>query len=367
MSDKGGKGRDSDVFDLGDFDNLDDSGMGGSGLTEEIDLTPTEVMTTQGGRNMRFILLATVLVLLIVLGAAGIILLALDASSKQVVVRQTEEAAIMTNTAVKQIIDLTNTAKAFTLTPSYTPTPTDTPTPTETQTFTPTPTEDIAATNLAETLTATSMLPVFSTQTAAAQTQNAIIQESTDVVRTQTAAANAATLGAINATGTALARANAATPVLTSTKEVVIATVPAGNPGITIGNGTPLPIQIVGTVVFAQAFTNTPRPTLNRTQAKVITQTRAVFNVTRTPLAKTFIAQGTAQPFVTVAITEDNLDSLVSNRGGGSGNGRLPTAGFFDNNFMGGNAGPTGLAMVGFAALGLVGVIVVARRMRVEV
>lgn len=80
------------------------------------------VSAPKAGGPARPLVLVGLTLLLIVLGAAGVIMLTSNAGTSQVTVRQTEEAAIMTNTMVKQIIDLTNTAKAFTLTPSYTPT-----------------------------------------------------------------------------------------------------------------------------------------------------------------------------------------------------------------------------------------------------
>jgi hypothetical protein len=108
MSDKN-----TDNFDLGDFDQL-----GASGFTDEIDLTPSEVITAQGGRNSRFIVLATVLALLIMLGAVGIILLAIDQSRKNADVASTAVAIYATNANTPVAAYQTRTAIARTKTPT---------------------------------------------------------------------------------------------------------------------------------------------------------------------------------------------------------------------------------------------------------
>lgn len=354
--------KDRDVFDLGDFNDSDfDSSFGGSGLTEDIDLTPTEVITTQGGRNTRFILLATVLVLLILIGAIGIILLAIDAQLKNQAFQQTAQAVYATNTAVRLAALQTDIAKSWTPTPTYTFTPTDTPTSTPTETPTATPTEDIPATQTAAAETLAALIPPQQTATAAAlaaqQTATAAAQQATDAAGAAlTATANAANFFG---TQTAVAQGTLSVPTkegptavsqLPTTPAVVVVTPAGGGGGFPFDPRTPIIIQPASTigVIVAQA---TLVPTLNTTQ-------KAAVFATRTELAQTEIAQGTQAIFVTV--TSDTFGNIEV-RG-------MPRTGFFNvqSDFMGGNAGPAGLAMVAMSAIGLVGVIVAARRLRVR-
>jgi hypothetical protein len=321
--------RNTDNFDLGDFDNFDEPTFAGSGFTDEIDLTPSEVITTQGGRNTRFVVLATVLVLLILLGAVGIILLAIDQGRKQSEFAGTAAAIYATNTQVAIFNFQTQTAAAWTDTPTYTPTPTDTPTPTETPTSTPTETPDIDATNTAVALTEQALML---TEGPANATLTEVARQLTSFVQTQTAAANALTQTALAPTLTPTA-SNTLPPGITPSVTPIAPQIVTATPGA--ADGTPASINVNLTLVFPTQgpiviVTNTPIPTLNRDQK---TQTRAA------------------------QMTATSLGTPVD---------AIPDTGFFDDVVLA-NAGSMGMTMVTISALGLVAVIVAARRLRVRV
>jgi hypothetical protein len=319
--------KNTDNFDLGDFDNFDEPTFaGGSGFTDEIDLTPSEVITTQGGRNTRFVVLATVLVLLILLGAVGIILLAIDQSNKQAIFAGTAAAIYATNTQVAIFNFQTQTAQAWTKTPTYTPTPTDTPTPTETPTPTSTDTPDATQTGAALTETA---IALMLTEGPGNATASAVAAQLTAFAQTQTADANNLTLTALAPTVTftpSNTLAPGVTPSITPTTAqqqitVVAGTQPSLNVNLTLVFPTQGPLVII---------TNTPIPTLNADQK---TQTKAAL------------------------LTATALGTPVA--------GGMPDSGFFDDVVVA-NAGPMGMTMVVISAFGLVAVIVAARRLRVH-
>jgi hypothetical protein len=289
------------------------------------------VVTTQGGRNTRFIVLASILVLLIMLGAVGIILLAIDQSRKQESYQQTVVAVLATNTQNAAFRALTETANAWTDTPTYTPTPTDTPTPTNTPTPTPTDTPDFTQTADAistanaqatqtEAVLQLSMVPIQMTETAEAGR----IQTLEAFANAQTLTAQAPTItltppppvdGSPTATTVIVVTVNNPTQV-----SQPIGTQPTQGPldvNVTIG-----PIIIGGPVIV---ITPTPIPTLNLTER-----------------AGTEVALGTTTP-----------------------TGQLPDTGFFDDVVLA-NAGPMGMTMLTISAAGLVTLIIAARRLRVR-
>lgn len=322
--------KNTDNFDLGDFDNFDEPTFaGGSGFTDEIDLTPSEVITTQGGRNTRFVVLATVLVLLILLGAVGIILLAIDQGRKQSEFAGTAAAIYATNTQVAIYNFQTQTAAAWTKTPTYTPTPTDTPTPTETSTPTPTETPNMTQTGDALTQTANA---IMLTQGPVNSTNTAIAAQLTAFAQTQTAAANIQTQTALAPTAT-YTPSNTLAPGVTPS----ITPSPVPQQQVTVVSGTQPPLDINLTVVFPTQgpiiiipMTATKIPTLNKDQK---TQTKAAL------------------------LTATALGTPVA--------GGIPDTGFFDDVVLA-NAGPMGVTMVAVSALGLVALIVAARRLRVH-
>ncbi|MFN8420650.1 MAG: hypothetical protein U0528_15620 [Anaerolineae bacterium] len=326
-----------DNFDLGDFSDFDEPSFTSSNLTEDVDLTPSEVITTQGGRNTRFVVLATALTLLILIGAVGIILLALDVGFKNQIFQQTAAAVYATNTQVALYRALTETAASWTDTPTYTPTATDTPTPTATATDTPTETPDFGATMAAQqtldfqaTQTA-SILQLTAnadqlTQTFVAAQLTAIVEDKTRTAQAQTGAQ--LTQAAIQLTQAAAQLTQIAINAQTQTAAATFGTILPTNtlavgtstPQPVLGTPTPVQVEIVGPIVLV---THTPIPTLSGTE-----------------LRQTEIALGTTTP-------------------------TLPHTGFFDDGIVA-NAGPMGVTMVTVSALGLVGVIFAARRMRIR-
>ncbi len=279
-----------DDFDLGDFGDFEEPSF-----PEEEFLPPEEAPAPRAQRNVAFLAVAALLVLLFLLGLGGVATLIIRQNEEALAYTQTVGAIYQTNTAVAMIAQATATAKAWTPTPSPTPTPTETPTPTptETPTETPTPSEtptpDVAGTETAAALTATAMGSLQAAD------------------QTATAAANAAlTLTAqppFDETGTftAMETANA------------------------IASGT-----------FA-----------------VGTGTQVAVGVSATP------GEETVPPVVTVTAPPGDFTPARPTVTALSGTG------FFED-VAAGKASPGSLAVVGFAALGLVGVIVAARRLRVK-
>lgn len=283
MSNRGN--RDDEFFEMDDaFPEME------GGADQEFD------QPVNGGaapRNTRFLFLAALLVILILIGVVAIILLALDQSRRTGEIAQTRSFIETENAKVAFAITLTTIAKSFTPTPSDTPTPTatDTPSVTPSPTETPTPTQTITPTE-----TATPNLA----ETFAKQTQDAIIAALTlqPAQLTETANAQATNLAALTLT------AQAGT-LATSTIEFNQLTVTV--PGVvTVGTGTPA----------------------------------------------TLVPGITEQPTLPV------LPSL-------SPTAALPGTGFLDD-ITGGGATPTNLPIIGLAAVGLVAIIFVARRLRVR-
>lgn len=141
---------------MSDFDDFED--------LEFEDMDADQTITTSGGSNRTFLVVAGIL--------GGILLLALIAIAAYAVVflpgrqtgEQTQVAAVnATNTAIAEQSQLTAIAKQTTATPTVTNTlpPTETPVPTATETATPV----VAPTNTPEVDTAT---PDPATQTVAA-------------------------------------------------------------------------------------------------------------------------------------------------------------------------------------------------------
>jgi hypothetical protein len=164
MSNKGSN--DSDVFDMGDFEDFGEPAFG------EEDVS---VSGNGGGaaapRNRRFLFFAVLLVA-VILVAVVLIIFAAAGQGEENRRHQLTVAFIETNNAqVAKAMQLTIIAK------SWTPTPTNTATPTETPTATPTPTASETPTSTStptETPTATFDLGATQTQEALQQTLDAI-------------------------------------------------------------------------------------------------------------------------------------------------------------------------------------------------
>jgi len=160
---------DRDDFDLGDFGDLEEPSF----PDDDSNLLPPD--SPSGGRaprNTTFLIVAVALVVIVLLGLAGIAIFVIGNGTQQLAFQQTSTTIAMTNEYVGTAIAATATAKSWTATPTPTETPTDTPTatltPTETETPTPTPTEtvDVGATN--DALTAAAVIsPDDMTATAA--------------------------------------------------------------------------------------------------------------------------------------------------------------------------------------------------------
>jgi cytoskeletal protein RodZ len=129
-----------DDFDLDDFGDLEEPSF----PEDNADFLPPDNMPPERPpRNTTFLLIAVVLVVLFLLGLGIVAFVVFNTRGTQVAYEQTSTSIGATNAAVETAIHATETAKAWTATPSPTPTftPTETPTPTDTPTETPIPTE----------------------------------------------------------------------------------------------------------------------------------------------------------------------------------------------------------------------------------
>lgn len=338
--------RNNNDFDLSGFENFEDD-PGFSLDSESIEMAPVAGAT--GRRNTRFIVLASLLVLLILLGALAIVLLAISEGERQTAFRQTSEAVFLTNTAVAVALLETGTANAVSaaetanaisinqtqtaIVEAYTDTPTPTLTPTDTPSATPTATLNIAATETADYLLRLTLIPIEQTGTANALALTAVSANQTGTADALNAGNLTATANALNnnATGTAFALTaqagdlSAANQTGTASALNATGTAGAAGPGFIFpGNGTAIPVIIEGPII--------------------------VINVTNTRVPPT--QRGTpGTPDLTLAA------------GGAGGNGSLPNTGFLDE-LSGGTSNPGQLLLLGGMALGLVSVIAFARRMR---
>src|SRR5258708_1184200 len=168
-----------DDFDMGSFGDLEEPSFSDN----EADFLPPDTPSPRGTppRNTTFLIVAVALVVIFILGLVGIALFAISNSNQQAAYDATAAAIKSTNDFVSTAIHATETAKAWSPTPTptdtLTPTPTDTPTetPTDTPVVTDTPTQDDTATALALTAavddmtsTAVSMQPTNDAATIAA-------------------------------------------------------------------------------------------------------------------------------------------------------------------------------------------------------
>src|SRR4051812_17412921 len=109
---------DRNQFDLDDFGDLDDPSF-----ADEGEFLPPDPGSSGGPRrNTTFLLIAVALVVLFLLGLAGIVIVIIGGQGAETA-RQTQVAAIeLTNHFVETAVAATQTAKSWTATP----TPTDT-------------------------------------------------------------------------------------------------------------------------------------------------------------------------------------------------------------------------------------------------
>lgn len=474
-----------DAFDLGDFEDLDAP----PSIVQDEDVD----IGGMGGpprRNTRFLLLATVLVIFILVGAAGIIAIAGKIGGDRSDYQKTLNAIYETNTAVANAILNTGTAVAIAqqqthIVESYTPTPTPsltpsfTPTPTFTATATFTATIDDTGTAIANALTQTSIARTVG-GTNAAKTLNA--QLTLNAANTLTAAAIstrltiaptipptvggapptgdnqvshlAQTIQVIAATNQFLAgpgpaqtktsfaktlptlstlvrssaqkTGQAATSialVFTVTQSAAktgtrVAAIVAGHPlnADTGGSGTGLRLQqdITSTPTLTPSETATenlgpapsliplnttgpagPTPTdngilltLTALSDTSIESTQRANDATNAAIAKTIEFLGGVQgtpgggiigvdrspqpvyitsPIFVINLTLTPLPSNTRTGTPGKGTPGMPTSGFFDIGDAGKPANANSLAIVGLAAISLVGVIFAARRLRVRI
>jgi cytoskeletal protein RodZ len=131
-----------DDFDLGDFGDLEEPSF----PDDDSNLLPPDTPPERPPRNTTFLIVAVALVVIFLLGLAGIAIAVLNNSTNEGIRQQTEAAIVATNQFVGTAIAGTATAKSWTATPSPTDTPTNTPTETATPTSTETPTETPTAT-----------------------------------------------------------------------------------------------------------------------------------------------------------------------------------------------------------------------------
>lgn len=276
---------------------------------DDFDETPRsdDEMPVNGGlpprRNTRFLVLTGLLLLLILVGIVIILLVAVEESRIRTERQKTIVAIEATNAEVARALTLTMIAKSFTPTPTSTPTETYTPTPTFT--FTPSDTPSPTPT---ETLTPSPTEDMSGTLTKIAID---------NLIATLTLGPDAL-LGTANAQATLFAAmtltAGAPTVDPTSVELTRIASeaVTPGTPTLTVTAGTPPPTTVgIGVI---------------------------------TPLGPTREGGTPFQRPTTTAV---------------------PDTGFFDDIGVGG-ASASNLPLFALAALGLVGIIFAARRMRTK-
>jgi len=254
-------------------------------------LPPDETPSERPRRNTTFLVVATILVIVFILALGGATFFIIRTNEDAAIREQTIQAIYKTNTAVAIAIQATETAKAWTPTPSNTPTPTETPTPTPSDTPSPTPSPTETPTRDPLELSLTPGTPVTLTP-----------------ISDQDLTATALAMEAANQTATALAL--------------------TGGPDLL---------------------------TLQAQQTE--TALADSFNLTQTAIANELtLTAGAGTPGVIV---------VTVTPGGPTATKRLADTGLFED-LAGSAGGPNSLAVVGFAALGLVSLIVVARRLRIK-
>lgn len=292
-----------DDFDLGDFGDLDSE----LPATDDAFLPPdTTPPAPRQPRNTTFLLIAVILVILFILGLVGIAAVVINNQTVQQSFQKTSLAIQMTNDFVNTAVAATSTAKSWTATPSPTPIPTDTFTPTSTNTPTDTPVPTLTPTVEITEATGTQATPGGTPLSdAAAQTATA--------------------LAALAQTGTAFFNINASATCAADPKSA--------------GCGGPITATTGGTVVAQNGS-----PTVN---PRSLTRTAVALADTLTAQVPLGVASLTPLPQGTRKPTP------------------LPRTGVFDD-LSGGSASPSSLAVVGLAAVALVGVIFASRRLRIQ-
>ncbi|CAG0987875.1 MAG: hypothetical protein IAE83_11990 [Anaerolinea sp.] len=279
---------------------------------DDFDETPRsdDEMPVNGGlpprRNTRFLVLTGLLLLLILVGIVIILLVAVEEGRIRRDRQQTITAIEATNAEVARALTLTMIAKSFTPTPTSTPTETFTPTPTFT--FTPSDTPSPTPT---ETVTPSPTEDMSGTLTKIA-IDNLIAT---------------LTLGPDALLGTANAQAT----------------------------------------LFAAMTLTAGAPTLDPTSVE-LTRIALESTTVGTPNTPTLTVTAGTPPPTTVGIGV--ITPLGPTREGGTPFQRptttaVPDTGFFDDIGVG-SASPSNLPLFALAALGLVGVIFIVRRMRVQ-
>src|SRR5262245_39238868 len=112
-----------DDFDLDDFGDFEEPSF----PEEEEFLPPEQVPPERPQRNTAFLIIAVLLVLVFLIGLGVTAKVIIDNNEDQLHRQQTIDAVFQTNTAVGIALFGTQTAKAWTPTPSPTATFTDTP------------------------------------------------------------------------------------------------------------------------------------------------------------------------------------------------------------------------------------------------
>ncbi len=264
--------------------------------------------------NRRFLLIALLLVFIILIAVGAILFFAFRQGEQNAILAQTAAFIETNNAQVNEA--LTRTSVALT----WTKTPTPTATPTLTPTDSPTPTIDF---------TATVQAAFAQTATVEAFAQQTVIAELTAQEGTRLALARTLTLQPAEQTGTA-----SALQTLNAQRTV--------NAALTLtaraGGGTPTAVVGLPTPEGPTVTPGGPTPTLGL----------IVIGTLSTPISLVTVVPGTGTPGV-----------------GGPTPTALPDTGFFEDIGLTGE-NPNSLPLIALVALGLIGVIVIARRLRVR-
>lgn len=290
-----------------------------AGLGEDLPSADQEfAMADSGGprTNRRFLLIALLLVLIILITVGAILFFAFRQGQENAVLAQTAAFIETNNAQVNEA--LTRTSVALT----WTKTPTPTATPTLTPTNSPTPTIDF---------TATVRAAFAQTATAEAFAQQTVMAEMTAQEGTRLALARTLTLQPAEQTGTA-----SALQTLNAQRTVNAALTLTARAG---GNvGTPTATVDIPTREGPGITPGGPTPTLGL----------IVIGTLSTPISLVTVVPGTGTPGI-----------------GAPTPTALPDTGFFEDIGLTGE-NPNSLPVIVLVALGLVGVIVIARRLRVR-
>ena len=409
----------NDLFDNDDlfndddqFNSINDGGIeeplfpdADAGLPDNINAP----LDAGQGRGRPFVIGLIVLVVLLVLGLGGILIAAIQQGTTGRELQQTADAALATNNAVYTEIAGTSTAKSWTLTPSITPTPTFTATLTPSLTPTPmptnTPTQDISGSLTPATFTPVPTISGASPEIIATvgflTTQNAQLVQASTAFAFQIAANEASggsgaalipkrtqnaqfRLAQTVAAAQLTANSNIINSLsVSSSSELGDSTTPAAQPELTpLPSLPPVPSPTATTAAAAGKYVQMPykqvdvtatAAILNTENAQLI-QAQTAFAVQLTLNAipagstETVVPQLTQNAQIGEAQTAIAVQLTANARGIGGAvtvTPSMPRTGLYED-IAQGKATPGNLAFVGFAAIGLVGVIVAARRMRVK-